>query len=320
MRVSITCQPFAAARFAVRNDSGFVELPDRPIYRNESGPFCYIRHGETIELDAGAYELLVSAGIRFRPIRRRVSGGPHDVMGLHLAPRPFEPADMDQLPALVEVDLGLDASQGGDTSAAGTAEDAPLEILAENIHPELLAQGQACEARIIHYPYTEDKERWYQLLNSGHKVPAVADAGRAVDEETTLPAGVCRTLARLAPGADCAHLYAEITKGRSFLSTGPIIDIRLDQSDSDPAGVEAKSGSTVRIHVESPADLHIGRIIVDGKIKEEFALEGRQWRHEAAIDVSRDGWLAVECCGPASWHYPAGVWVHSNPIYLGRPA
>ena len=58
------------------------------------------------------------------------------------------------------------------------------------------------------------------------------------------------------------------------------------------------------------------RVVIDGQIHRELSVGEADWKHEEELECGQGSWVAAECMGAPTWHYPRGLWAHTNPVYL----
>ena len=164
----------------------------------------------------------------------------------------------------------------------------------------------------------QSKRLWYHLLNMGIKIPAAAGGDICLHTQSQVPpVGTWRTIAAMSDGTGFEQFLAQVRRGRTFISTGPVLTMDIDgylPGDSLP-----ETTGTRTLHIElrhSPEVINTLQIIVDGGIFSKFHINSKQWSLQMQIPCSQGAWVAVECFGAASWYYPQGLWAHTNPIYL----
>jgi hypothetical protein len=142
-----------------------------------------------------------------------------------------------------------------------------------------------------------------------------------------VPVGLYRTYANLGQEEFTHGTWSRaVREGRTFLSAGPIIDLR-----AEGCGV----GDTVRlsgpgtIHVSAQAEgifpISTLQIVRNGQVvaAAEEPHGARRIQLRAEIPVERDCWLAARCGGPHYWDAPShlgpwdrGIFAHTSPVYV----
>ena len=162
---------------------------------------------------------------------------------------------------------------------------------------------------------------WYRYLGAGHRLPIVGGTDKM---SATVPLGQVRTWARIDADAPLTFdSWSEAVRaGRTFVSSGPILDLRVDGhriGDDDGRDARGDSGGGAR-GTRCPAD-HLGcragrrRASRVGRIPAE-PVTMLPLRHRLVVE--RTGWLAGRSRSP----YAVGSAVatamgaHTSPVYL----
>ena len=158
---------------------------------------------------------------------------------------------------------------------------------------------------------------WYRYLNCGYFYPAVGgtdkmSAGTAV--------GTIRTYAQLPEGAAFTHdaWMDAVRSGRTFVSYGPLLELRVDGKAPGERISMRRSGGTVNVEYElgsvtipmSQVDL-----VVNGEIRESARVGSRQAKGSWSVKLERSSWLALLVRG----HYrdkPQMIAAHSSPVMV----
>jgi hypothetical protein len=189
----------------------------------------------------------------------------------------------------------------------------------------LIATGRADATEMLEHKMHFHRE-YYKYLNAGYRLPLVGGTDKMSAE---VPVGLFRTYVQMLP--DEAFTYeswcANIKRGRTFLSSGPILSFVVEgQSMGDT--VRLKEGGGV-IELEASAEsifpIHRLEIVLNGNVVAE-AVNARGTRrlslHES-IKVERNSWLAARV-GAVRYEEPLlfadawarGVMAHSSPVYV----
>jgi hypothetical protein len=140
-----------------------------------------------------------------------------------------------------------------------------------------------------------------------------------------VPVGAIRTYARLDSGQPLSFAgFAEAVRaGRTFVSSGALIDIKVDGHGQGDVIVIGANGGTVDVRVKAWAAqpiidaielIHDGRVIAtagDGTPTERLDLAER-------VTVTGSGWLAARATSSAHIHsaFSTSMGAHSSPVYL----
>jgi hypothetical protein len=170
---------------------------------------------------------------------------------------------------------------------------------------------------------------WYRFLNCGFRLPIVGGTDKMSAE---VPLGAIRTYARLEDGRELSfETWADaIRAGRTFVSSGPFVE--LDVDGREPGGVVrfGREGGTVEVRARTSAALPvIGglELIHDGVIVASTGSSAGTDRLELAerVSITRGGWLAARVTSEhlVQSAFSTAMGAHTSPVYLevpGRPA
>lgn len=177
-------------------------------------------------------------------------------------------------------------------------------------------------------------QEWYRYLNCGYRV---AVAGGTDKMGAYSPLGWLRTYAFI--GKDCAFDYDNwanaVRLGRTFSTTGPLIDIMVEGRRIGDTIQVSSSGGTVEVEafaenfwpisilysgdLEAPTENFwpLGKleIVYNGKVvAAETKRRTNLIRVKTKVKVDRSGWIAARCSG---WDHSCGfTGAHTSPIYL----
>lgn len=160
---------------------------------------------------------------------------------------------------------------------------------------------------------------WYRLLNCGFRVAA---AGGTDKMDAAMPIGGVRTYARLDAGRLTFGRWADaVRRGRTFTTSGPLIDIQVDGHGMGSDIPVPRSGATleIRASVDSIYPVTDLEIVHDGRVVERTTADGSgHLRLDTRLRVDRAGWLAARAVGPSiAWHgWPIRTAAHTSPVYL----
>jgi hypothetical protein len=162
-------------------------------------------------------------------------------------------------------------------------------------------------------------QQWYAFLNAGLKLPLMGSSGKESNASTM---GVMRTYAKLKPGEDFQYKtwIEAVRAGRTFVSNGPILFLRVN--DQDPGAIirPEKPSETVRVQAEVQSDLPVQsvEILLNGKVVVETSKD----RLEIDLPIAKGGWLAARCRGQQQiLDRPTNqlLFAHSSPVYVRFP-
>lgn len=164
-------------------------------------------------------------------------------------------------------------------------------------------------------------ELWHRVLNLG--VPLAASAGTDVmlDYHRTMAVGTTRVYVRV-PGPFRLGPYLEALRaGRSFVSTGPMLDFRL--GGERPGGVTQRAGAASwELTLASAGPVGQVDLIVNGDVVRTVAGLDGPGRVELSGEVAlpEGGWVAVRAHGgEESWPGMNGsVFAQTSPVWIGE--
>jgi hypothetical protein len=166
-------------------------------------------------------------------------------------------------------------------------------------------------------------QEWYRYLNCGYRVAVVSGTDK-MGAYCTL--GWVRTYARMDPNKplDYEDWEAAVRAGRTFATSGPLIDLTVDGKPVGETIDMPASGGTVEARAFIESVWPVGRIeivqngrVVASETARTFVTEGgvHKLAVTARIPVQRSGWLAARCVGPDK--QPSGpMKAHTSPVYL----
>jgi hypothetical protein len=171
-------------------------------------------------------------------------------------------------------------------------------------------------------------DEYYRYLNAGYRLPLVGGTDKMTNE---VPAGICRTYVQLDDDEPFTYeaWARNISRGRTFLSSGPIVRLRVEGKDiGDTVRVPAGGGTVeVEASAESAAPFQVLQLVVAGRVVAEASAPNgtRKLELRERLEVDGDTWIAARAGGPA--YYDArltldsivrGVFAHTSPIYVTR--
>lgn len=169
---------------------------------------------------------------------------------------------------------------------------------------------------------------WYRFLDCGYRLPVVGGTDKMSAE---VPLGAIRTYARLDPDEPVSFdaWAAAVRGGRTFVSSGSFIDLRVDGCEPGDVIRLGPRGGMVEVRARASAAqpiidglelVHDGAVIASasGGGVDSLALEER-------VPVTKGGWIAARVTSREQIHsaFATSMGAHSSPVYLdvaGRPA
>ncbi|MEQ9399601.1 MAG: CehA/McbA family metallohydrolase [Longimicrobiales bacterium] len=164
-------------------------------------------------------------------------------------------------------------------------------------------------------------DAWYRFLNLGRTVVPTAGTDVMTDFFRTMAVGTTRIYVHTDGRTDFESYLDALRAGRSFVTNGPLLDLRVD--DARPGGVVDADGSvrwSLDLHTVVPVDSV--QILVNGRVAWAAAASGgagsTSW--SGTLDVPSGGWVAARATGPATTAWPAMdsyAFGHTSPVWIG---
>jgi hypothetical protein len=161
-------------------------------------------------------------------------------------------------------------------------------------------------------------QEWYRYLNCGYKVAVVGGTDKM---GAYCPLGWLRTYALLDTNRpfDYDNWADAVRSGRTFSSSGPLIDMRVEgKRVGDTIELPASGGTLeVRTYAESVWPLGRIEILYNGEVAaaEKGGKDTNSLTVTAKIRAAKSGWIAARACGYE--RHPASYAVaHSSPVYV----
>lgn len=172
-------------------------------------------------------------------------------------------------------------------------------------------------------------EMYYHYLNCGFHLAASSGSDKMAMNP---PMGSARTYVKTEGPLNYDSWIAGIRKGRTFISTYPLLEFSVDGklAGDTIALAPGKAKLRVKARARSLEPYETLEILINGKVVREARPSGDHFDAsiDDSIEVERGGWIAARAHGPKMLPYGATWWkmpvfAHSSPIYLdmpGRPA
>jgi len=181
------------------------------------------------------------------------------------------------------------------------------------VGPEFSLSFDVLEVMNGPYFYSSNQvaiEDWLHLLNRGYYYPIVASSdSHAIDKEEP---GYSRTYVFYQGGKgdslDTGALIQAISKGRSFLSNGPLVEFTVNDTHTPGDTLIQSQGKTkISIRVRSAPWISVAeiRLIINGERKIIFPVKHEggnlfNFDDEIELKLKQDSYLAVEVLGERS--------------------
>ena len=160
---------------------------------------------------------------------------------------------------------------------------------------------------------------WYRYLNCGYRVAAVGGTDKM---SATIPVGGVRTYALLDDEFRFDSWARAVRAGRTFTSSGPLIDLRVEgKRPGDAVALPARGGQVeVEAWAESVLPFHELQVVCNGQVVAAESAESGGLRRciKTKVTLAGSGWIAARCVSRLKlWHtWPVNVAAHTSPVYL----
>ena len=162
-------------------------------------------------------------------------------------------------------------------------------------------------------------EMWYRFLNVGSPILLAAGTDAMANFYRTMPLGVSRLYVQTRGETSMAAYMEAMKEGRSFVTTGPMLDFKLDGAAPGDV-VSGEVSARFKIDLASAVSVDLVEVIVNGLVVwSGTGLDGAGNRtYEGSIDLPAAGWVAVRAHGgetvwPAADSYS---FAHTSPVWI----
>jgi hypothetical protein len=164
----------------------------------------------------------------------------------------------------------------------------------------------------------------YAVWNNGLRVAAVGGEDSISDLHVSKLVGAVRTYVYTgARGLDMEAWFEGLRKGHAFVTTGPLVELMIEDRIPGEDVIVPSGGGTVEIeaHVSSITPLEKALLVSNGEIIEEIPFEGdrRSLNISRSIRVTRSGWYHLRVEGKPEERYPLDIrWAQAftNPVWV----
>ncbi|HEX9515082.1 MAG TPA: CehA/McbA family metallohydrolase [Streptosporangiaceae bacterium] len=187
----------------------------------------------------------------------------------------------------------------------------------------LIATGRADGVEMI-VQRRSFHEEYYRYLNCGYRLPLVGGTDKM---SADVPVGLYRTYARLGDEPFSYDAWTRAVRaGRTFLSGGPMIDLRVEGHEIGDC-VRLSGPGTVHVSARAEGIFPICtlQLIQNGRVvaSTDDPSGARRLDLQAGVRVDGNCWLTARCGGPhyfdAPSHHDAWarrVFAHTSPVYV----
>jgi len=166
-----------------------------------------------------------------------------------------------------------------------------------------------------------NERSWYLVLNHGYVMPCTGTSDTCLDRAWAPRLGACRTYVYLgSEPLSIANFAAGIKAGRTFATSGPLIDFTIDGKRPGAVLVPGPKLRTVEVWARSEADPRLGlthiELVRNGEIAKRLdvpADDNQAFTAAFTIQEAHNAWYIARCVGG-----PRRLAV-TSPIYFRRP-
>jgi len=166
---------------------------------------------------------------------------------------------------------------------------------------------------------------YYRLLNAGFRLPATGGTDQFSDVWRDPPPGSDRTFARVDGPLSVSSWLGAIKRGRTFMSTGPLLFIDVDgRQPGDEIDVAGGAPPTVHVRANAVSITPIDslQIVVNGAVVQTVARAGADSgtiTFDGRVAMPKGGWIAARVIGPPSRYVGDDyAFAHTGPVYVVR--
>lgn len=198
--------------------------------------------------------------------------------------------------------------------------DGPARVPVELVADAVLGDVDALEIMCLWSSFEGTAALWHRLLNLG--VPVAPSAGTDVmlNLYRTMAVGVTRVYANTGGALDWPSYLAALREGRSFVTNGPFLDLRV--GGAGPGGVVDPSAASWTLDVATATAVDTVEVLVNGQVV--FAQEGiaqpGQRSYAGRLDLPAGGWVAARARG-GDTRWPSmdtAPFAHTGPVWVGE--
>ena len=193
------------------------------------------------------------------------------------------------------------------------------EIAADIVAGQIDALEMQCFAPGLDNPSITE---WYRFLNCGYRLPVLGGTDKM---SAGVPLGAVRTYARLDPDAEPTFeaWAAAVRAGRTFATSGPIIEMIVD--DLEPGAVLGLPASGGRLPVQVRARaaqpvISAVELVVNGRVvaRETAPAPTTDLRLAATVEVRQGSWVAARSLSDQQIQsaFTTSMAAHTSPVYV----
>lgn len=172
----------------------------------------------------------------------------------------------------------------------------------------------------INNSYAGSVPIWHRLLNCGFRLPATAGTDCFLNRINSRLPGGDRVYVQLQGPLNYADWIAGMKAGRSFVSNGPMLEFRAEDSTLGET-IKLPAAKKIRLRGQARSQfplakvevLYNGKVVATAKMAQDDL--SATLDHDLTVDSS--GWVALRATGPGHPDSPTPIlYAHTNPIYV----
>lgn len=164
-------------------------------------------------------------------------------------------------------------------------------------------------------------QQWYAYLNAGYRLPAIGGTDKM---SNGMAVGALRTYGYLGDGAsfDYDAWCAAITRGRTFVSTGPTLVLSVDGKGPGEVIQLPADGRDLRVTAvaRGAQPFEVIDLVRNGQVvaRANADSDGLSADLDVTVRVDDSSWLAARCYGRGKLYtqYPIDIAAHTSPVYV----
>ncbi len=196
----------------------------------------------------------------------------------------------------------------------------PVDIIPDALAGDLDALEVAC----LWSDEIGTSELWYRFLNLG--IPVAPSAGTDVMTNfyRTMAVATTRVYVRTGERPDLEAYLEGLRHGRSFVTTAPMLLLRVGEDGAQPGQTTPAGATTFEIDLHSAVPVERLEVVVNGRTvwTDVGLLEAGTSRVRGELTLPEGGWIAAKAVGAAAdsvgWpmmgSYP---FAHTAPVWIG---
>jgi hypothetical protein len=160
---------------------------------------------------------------------------------------------------------------------------------------------------------------WYRLLNCGFRVPASAGTDCFLNRIRSRLPGSDRAYVKIDDGFSYGAWIRNLKAGRSFVTSGPLLEFQVDGKFlGENIQLAAPGSVSVRASANSQSPLHRVELVYNGAIvgTGKISTDGLTATLEQTTPINRSGWVCFRA------YAQDRTLAHTSPIYVtvaGKP-